>query len=115
MILCFSGMRMCSIPNWKHCTDLGRAGEFINDPDLQKIRTRAGLTPYTLGDLSEEELLDELGREFAWEGHRRQDLIRFGVFGEPWFGKPTTGENAKLFPIPQVALNTNPNLVQNPQ
>jgi hypothetical protein len=94
---------------------LGRAGEFIGDPDLQKIRTRAGLTPYTLGDLSEEELLDELGREFAWEGHRRQDLIRFGVFGEPWFGKPTTGENAKLFPIPQVALNTNPNLVQNPQ
>lgn len=93
---------------------LGRAGEFIDDPDLQKIRTRAGLTPYTLGDLNEDELLDELGREFAWEGHRRQDVIRFGVFGEPWFGKPATGPNAKLFPIPQSALNTNPNLVQNP-
>lgn len=94
---------------------LGRAGEFIDDPDLQKIRTRAGLTPYILGDLTDDELLDEFGREFAWEGRRRQDVIRFGVFGEPWFGKPSTGPNAKLFPIPQNALNTNPNLVQNPQ
>ncbi len=94
---------------------LGRAGEFIDDPDLQKIRTRAGLAPYTLGDLTEDELLDELGREFAWEGHRRQDMIRFGAFGDSWFGKPATGVNAKLFPIPLSALNTNTNLVQNPQ
>ncbi len=93
---------------------LGRAGEFIDDPDLQKIRTRAGLTPYTIGTLTEEELLDELGREFAWEGHRRQNLIRFGVWGDAWFGKPATGDDQKLFPIPQTALNTNPNLVQNP-
>lgn len=94
---------------------LGRAGEMINDPDLQKIRTRAGLAPYTLSDITDQELLDELGREFAWEGHRRQDQIRFGVWGQPWWAKPASGPNAKLFPIPQTALNTNPNLVQNPQ
>jgi len=93
---------------------LGRAGEFIDDADLQKIRTRAGLAPYTLGDLTDQELLDELGREFAWEGHRRQDQIRFGVWGNPWWNKPASGSNAKLFPIPQTALNTNPNLIQNP-
>jgi hypothetical protein len=60
-------------------------------------------------------LLDEFAREFAWEGRRRQDLIRFGKWGDPWWNKPTSGPNAKLFPIPQTALNTNPNLIQNPQ
>jgi hypothetical protein len=94
---------------------LGRAGEFINDPNLQKIRTRAGMPAYTLSDITDEELLDELGREFAWEGHRRQDQIRFGVWGNAWWEKPITGPNTKLFPIPQSALNTNPNLIQNPQ
>lgn len=93
---------------------LGRAGEMISDPDLQKIRTRAGLTPYTEGELTDEEFLNELGREFAWEGHRRQDMIRFGVWGDTWWNKPPSGPNAKLFPIPQSVLNSNPNLVQNP-
>jgi hypothetical protein len=93
---------------------LGRAGEIIDNPELQKIRTRAGLAPYTVGDLSDSELLDEFGREFAWEGRRRQDLIRFGVYGNSWWEKPNSGPNKKLFPIPQTALNTNPNLTQNP-
>lgn len=93
---------------------LGRAGEFINDPQLQKIRTRAGLAPYAVGNLTNSELLDEFGREFAWEGRRRQDLIRFGVWGDSWWEKPASGPSKKIFPIPQTALNTNPNLVQNP-
>ncbi|WP_225035272.1 RagB/SusD family nutrient uptake outer membrane protein [Winogradskyella sp. SM1960] len=93
---------------------LGRAGEFIGDPELNKIRTRAGLLPYDIGDLSDSELLDEFGREFAWEGRRRQDLIRFGVYGNAWWEKPQSGPNKKLFPIPLTALNTNPNLTQNP-
>ncbi len=94
---------------------LGRAGEMIADADLQKIRTRAGLAPFTLGDITDAELLDELGREFAWEGHRRQDQIRFGVWGNTWWQKPSSGPNAKLFPIPQSVLSTNSNLNQNPQ
>lgn len=93
---------------------LGRAGEMISDPDLQKIRTRANLTPYLVSDLSDEELLDEFGREFAWEARRRQDQIRFGAWGDAWWNKPPSGPNAKLFPIPQSVLNTNPNLEQNP-
>lgn len=93
---------------------LGRTGEFIDNPDLQKIRTRAGLAPYTVGDITAEELLDERGREFAWEGHRRTDQIRFGVWGNTWTNKPPSTPNKKLFPIPQKILNVNPKLVQNP-
>lgn len=44
---------------------LGRASEFIDDSALQKIRTRAGLVPYSLGDLTNAELLDERGRELV--------------------------------------------------
>ena len=93
---------------------LGRAGEMLNDPDLQKIRTRAGLEPLQMSDLTNTEFLNELGREFAWEGHRRQDQIRFGVWGNAGWNKPPSGPNAKLFPIPQQVLSTNSNLVQNP-
>jgi hypothetical protein len=64
--------------------------------------------------LSASELLDELGREFAWEGKRRNDQIRFGVWGNAWWNKPVSAAKAKLFPIPQTALAANPNLVQNP-
>ena len=93
---------------------LGRVGEMIADPSLIKIRTRAGLAPYSVSDITNTELLNELGREFAWEGHRRQDQIRFGVWGNAWWNKPASGVNAKLFPIPQSVLNANPNLQQNP-
>jgi hypothetical protein len=93
---------------------LGRAGEMINDPDLMKIRTRAGIIPYQLSDITAGELLDEFGREFAWEGRRRQDQIRFGVWGFTWWNKPASGATAKLFPIPQTALSANSKLIQNP-
>ena len=92
---------------------LGRESEILADANFMKIRTRAGLTAYTLSDITDAELLNELGREFAWEGHRRQDQIRFGVWGATWWSKPASGPNAKLFPIPQSALNANKNLVQN--
>lgn len=93
---------------------LGQAATFIADSDLQKIRTRAGLTPYTVGDITNTELLDELGREFAFEGHRRQDMIRFGVWEAAGWNKPPTPITKRLFPIPQTAINTNNNLIQNP-
>lgn len=94
---------------------LGRAGEMITDAGLQKIRTRAGLEPLQVGDLTNDGFLDELGREFALEVRRRQDMIRFGEWGKAWWNKPPSGPNAKLFPIPQTVLNSNHNLVQNPQ
>jgi hypothetical protein len=93
---------------------LGRAGEMLADPDLRKIRTRAGVTPYIISDITNTELLNELGREFAWEGHRRQDMIRFGVWNNAWWNKPPSEPTDKLFPIPQQVMNANPNLDQNP-
>lgn len=60
-------------------------------------------------------LLDELGWEFAAEAHRRQDLIRFGVFTvKKWFQHRPNGEGRKLFLIPQEEINKNGNLEQNP-
>jgi hypothetical protein len=61
--------------------------------------------------------LDELGWEFAAEAHRRQDLIRFGVFQtKRWFNHSPhpQAQTRTLFPIPQDELAKNPNLKQNP-
>ncbi len=71
---------------------------------------------YTTGTLTMDELLAERGREFIFEGKRRQDLIRFGKFttGSWWDHKATNDPNLELFPIPQNQLAINPNLVQNP-
>ena len=62
-----------------------------------------------------DELLDERGRELAWEGWRRQDLIRFGKYNDAWWAKPTASPATKrLFPIPTTVLAANPRLSQNP-
>lgn len=59
-------------------------------------------------------MLDELGWEFAAEAHRRQDLIRFGVFStKKWLNHVPNGDDKKIFPIPLEELNKNPNLKQN--
>ncbi len=53
--------------------------------------------------------------ELAWEGYGRQDQIRFGTFRGAIPGwKPESDANHELFPIPQTAINVNPNLEQNP-
>ncbi|MDR0828541.1 MAG: RagB/SusD family nutrient uptake outer membrane protein [Prevotellaceae bacterium] len=71
---------------------------------------RAGLTPYNATTLTLPELLNERGRELAWEGHRRQDQIRFGTFtsGSWEFMSPGESPNKIIFPIPQWVLDANP-------
>ncbi len=44
------------------------------------VRERAGATPYSAATLTLDELCNERCREMMWEGHRRQDLIRFGRY-----------------------------------
>ncbi|HSJ67368.1 MAG TPA: RagB/SusD family nutrient uptake outer membrane protein [Anditalea sp.] len=69
------------------------------------------------GDIPFGGFLDELGWEFAAEAHRRQDIIRFGVFQtKSWFNhRPHPQANTRiLFPIPEGEINSNPNLSQNP-
>ncbi|QNK63708.1 RagB/SusD family nutrient uptake outer membrane protein [Pedobacter sp. PAMC26386] len=66
-----------------------------------------------LGSLTLDNLLDERGREFFWEGVRRQDLIRFGKFLNPWQEKQVDDPRNLVFPIPDNQLS-NPNYIQNP-
>ncbi|MEM7571486.1 MAG: RagB/SusD family nutrient uptake outer membrane protein [Bacteroidota bacterium] len=86
----------------------GAATTIVNE--LRQIR---GAQP--LGTVDEMTMLDERGFELYWEGWRRQDQIRFGTFLGTWAQKPDASDNSKLlFPIPDVQLAANPNLVQNP-
>ncbi len=59
-------------------------------------------------------LLAERGREFYWEGYRRTDLLRFGVYLKPWQYKTSLDPKNLVFPVPNQALAANPNLKQNP-
>jgi hypothetical protein len=90
---------------------------------VNQIRTRAGAATVATSDLTLDFILDERGRELMLEGHRRTDLIRFGKFTGgsylwPWKGNTLNGtsipDTYKLFPIPQRAMEGNPNLTQNP-
>ncbi|MBV7528590.1 RagB/SusD family nutrient uptake outer membrane protein [Chitinophaga sp. sic0106] len=79
---------------------------------VNEIRTKRGATAF--GSLTLANLLDERGRELYWEGWRRQDLIRFGKYLEPWQLKTTDNKRNLLFPIPTSDLAVNKNLTQNP-
>lgn len=81
------------------------------------VKDAAGGTPTFNGgaDVKYGRFFDELGWEFAAEGHRRSDMIRFGVFTtKTWFNHVPLGSYHALFAIPSGALNTNSNLQQNP-
>ncbi len=81
---------------------------------VNQVRTRNGHNPvYTLPSLTADVLLAERGREFAWEGWRRNDQIRFDKWGIAWDFKTVSDAKYKLFPIPQVQIDSNPNLKQN--
>lgn len=66
--------------------------------------------------LTEDELLDEWGREFLAEGRRRTDLIRWDKFcTESWWDKqPDKDKHTEIFPIPRDMMAADANLVQNP-
>lgn len=83
---------------------------------INKVRERAfepdkGITAAILDD---ERFLKEYAWEFAQEGHRRQQLIRFGKFttGTWSFHNPSEPFRV-LFPIPRQERLANPNLDQN--
>lgn len=59
-------------------------------------------------------ILDERLRELAWEGHRRQDLIRFGQYTKTINDRPETSAAMTVFPIHENTLALNGNLSQNP-
>ena len=89
---------------------LVRAGQ-NGDNELQTVRARAGAEARTATLAT---LLDERMLELAWEGIRRQDLIRFGKFHQPISDRPTSAPYRSVFPIPVDVLSLNKNLTQNP-
>lgn len=77
---------------------------------ITEVRQARGLSSISVDETS---LLAERGREFYWEGWRRNDLVRFGKFLEPWHLKEPSGAERVLFTIPGTAIASNPNLTQN--
>ncbi|MEO5976206.1 MAG: RagB/SusD family nutrient uptake outer membrane protein [Chryseolinea sp.] len=80
--------------------------------DFNVIRSLRNVPDFD-ASLTAADMLAERGRELAWEFHRRQDLIRFGVWGNAWTFKPASDANHQLYPIPQSQISLNPNLKQN--
>lgn len=65
-------------------------------------------------------VLSERAFEMAWEGPRRQDLIRYEIasgkeyWSKAWRFKPQTTSKVLLYPIPLSAIDVNSNIKQNP-
>lgn len=90
---------------------------------VNEVRARAGADLYTAGTLTFDELLAERGRELAWEGTRRTDLIRFDKFTNTWRFKGASNPDGKqlfpsgetdryrmLMPIPKWVIDRNPDV-----
>ena len=79
--------------------------------ELNEVRGRVGAS-YREATL--ENLLDERQMELAWEGWRRQDLIRFRQFTRPYSFRPQLPGYTTVFPIPEKVIVMNGVLKQNP-
>ncbi len=81
--------------------------------DINTLRAKRGAP--ALATVTLQDVLDERGRELYWEGLRRDDLIRFGKFNDPWAEKGSNTDAFRvLYTIPQLAVDSNPNIKQNP-
>ena len=88
---------------------MGQAGQ----ADFDRVRSRSTGThrEATLSNILDERLL-----ELAWEGWRRQDLIRFGLFCSLYDGSDRVKEDdghTTVYPIPADVRAMNVKLVQN--
>jgi len=90
------------------------AGALADVNYLRSKRSAAGKTLPALASVTLDDILKERGYELYWEGLRRQDLIRFGKFGDAWQEKPVTAATKILFAVPTSAISVNVNLTQNP-
>ena len=100
--------------------DMGMAVSYINALRERAYGDNSG--NISSGDLTLAFIIDERARELYWEGHRRTDLVRFGLFtgGDylwPWKGNTKEGRSTDakydIFPIPDADIGANENLQQN--
>ena len=89
--------------------------------NLNILRARANASQFDQS-ISETDIINEWCREFYFEGRRRSDLIRFGLFTSSsyvwdWKGGVYAGSGVdskyNLYPIPANELSANPNMSQN--
>lgn len=75
------------------------------DTELNVVRQRVGEEPRTA---TLENILAERQLELAWEGWRRQDLIRFGQFTRAYHSRPQLENESSgyttVFPIPESII-----------
>jgi starch-binding outer membrane protein, SusD/RagB family len=98
---------------------------------INNIRFRAHGNSFGAGDvykwipadLTLQNILNERGRELYWEGHRRTDLVRYGLLTTgtylwPWKGDVSGGQAVdtkfNIFPVPISNIITNSNLSKTP-
>jgi len=88
---------------------------------INVLRSRANAT--AKASVTEQDILDEWSREFYFEGRRRSDLVRFGLFTSgnyvwDWKGGTYAGTGVSsiynIYPIPADELTSNANMTQNP-
>lgn len=102
-----------------------RDGGVANDDakdHVNLVRARAHASLISLNDLTYNFLIGERSRELHWEAHRRQDLVRFGLYtggnyNWAWKGNGLNGiaisNHMAVYPMPSESLAANPNLTQN--
>ena len=82
--------------------------------ELNEVRNRVGM-PYREATL--ENILEERLLELVWEGWRRQDMVRFGLYHKPYDQRTQLPDEKSgyttVFPIPQKSIDLNPRLKQN--
>ena len=82
--------------------------------ELNEVRNRVGM-PYREATL--ENILDERLLELVWEGWRRQDMVRFGLYHKSYDQRAQLADEKNgyttVFPIPQKSIDLNPKLKQN--
>jgi hypothetical protein len=88
---------------------------------INQVRTRPGSAAPAIAAASfdqnslRDRILKERGYELAWEGFRRQDLLRMGKYStQPRKFLQNTDASRNLFPLPQREVDLNDKLTQNP-
>ena len=97
--------------------ELGRTAEAISLINLVRARNFATPEPVAAGLSAaavRNAIVSERLFELTAEGKRRQDLIRANRWSAAWFNKAVREPYRVLMPVPQIQIETNPLLKQNP-